>query len=95
MLLKVTQNYFPEILAKVFIINAGLVFRAAWKLIKPFVDKHVLEKIEILGSDFIKKLEVHIDRRFIPRNIGGDCEDLIQRNPGPWQEEYYKSIEEN
>lgn len=54
------------------IINAGLVFWAAWKLTKPFVDKHVLEKIEIVGESFIKHLELWIDKKNTPKSLGGD-----------------------
>ncbi len=53
------------------IINAGLVFWAAWKLIKPFVDKHVLEKIEIIGENYLKHLELWIDKQNIPKTLGG------------------------
>lgn len=92
LLLEITQKFFPEILHKIFIINAGMIFRVAWKLIWPCVDKHVLEKIEILGGDYIKKLKLFIDEEKIPKSINGKCEDLLPTNPGMWYEEFQLSV---
>lgn len=39
-----------------FIINAPFAFRALWKIIKPLLAKSTLEKISILGGDYVPKM---------------------------------------
>jgi hypothetical protein len=92
LLLEITQKFFPEILHKIFIINAGMIFRVAWKLIRPCVDKYVLEKIEILGGDYYKRLKLLIEEDKIPTILKGKCQDPISSNPGIWFEELQLSV---
>jgi hypothetical protein len=41
---------YPELLGKMFIINAPRVFVAVWELIKRWIDPRTQSKIEILGN---------------------------------------------
>lgn len=44
------QDYFPEHLGCMFIINAPLMFRAVWSFVKPFLDERTLAKIQVGAS---------------------------------------------
>jgi hypothetical protein len=53
----VSQDYFPETMAKMFILNAPFWFRGAWFVIKQFIDSKTVAKISILGGSYKKELE--------------------------------------
>ena len=68
------KNYYPEVMHRTFIINAGFGFRAAWAIIKPFLDRKTVSKFAILGSSYQKELFKHVDPESVPRELGGECE---------------------
>jgi len=43
-----------------FIINASGLFRAAWALVKGFLDPRTVLKIEIKGEDYKQDLLKHV-----------------------------------
>ena len=49
---KIAQDYYPEIMSHMFIINAPFTFRAVWSIVKAFVHERTKAKIKILGSSF-------------------------------------------
>lgn len=49
------DNY-PEILGKMYIVNAPFWFKAAWATIRIFIDEKTKKKINIEGTGFITKL---------------------------------------
>jgi len=53
---KVAQDNYPEILGKMFIINAPLLFNGVWTVIKPILDEKTRNKIVIVGSGYKDKL---------------------------------------
>jgi hypothetical protein len=53
-------NYYPEILAISFVINASVIFRGAWALIKGFLDEKTVAKIFIKGEDYKDELLTHV-----------------------------------
>ena len=61
----IDQANYPERLHKLFIINAPWFFSAILTIFKPFLDKRTLDKIVLLGSDYISTLEQYIDRGII------------------------------
>lgn len=77
MLLKVLadllQNYYPERLGRLYIINAPIFFNAAWAIIKVWLDKRIIDKVNVLGSDYAKVLNDHIDHHQLPSFLGGSC----------------------
>lgn len=77
MLLKVlaelNQNMYPERLGKLFVVNAPIFFTAAWAIIKVWLDRRILDKIHILGSDYKDVLLKHIDHDQLPSFLGGSC----------------------
>eukprot|EP00952_Eustigmatos_sp_NYUAD-ZCMA_P013321 52906-Eustigmatos_ZCMA.PRE.1 len=40
-----SQNYYPEVLRKMFFVNTNAIFRAFFKCCLPFVDENVRSKI--------------------------------------------------
>ncbi|KEG10111.1 Sec14 cytosolic factor [Trypanosoma grayi] len=42
---KILQEYYPEIMSRILVFNAGWAVTGAWKVLKPFVDARVQEKI--------------------------------------------------
>lgn len=46
------QDYYPEMLGKMFIVNAPMLFSGAWTMVKVFLDKRTVEKISILSSKY-------------------------------------------
>jgi hypothetical protein len=69
--LTIDQNYYPERLKHLILVNAPWFFSAIWALIWPFVDANTAKKIVILGSDFLPKLREYIDDSQIPAELGG------------------------
>jgi hypothetical protein len=95
------QNYYPEIMHEMFIINCPLMFRACYKMFKPFINEKTRNKIHIRGGKFPDLFE-KVDKGTVPSIVGGDCEcpgedGCNLSDIGPWQEfpgdgvgEYYK-----
>lgn len=83
-----SQNYYPEILGQLYVVNAGILFKAAWSVCKAFVDEKTKKKITTLGSDYKKKLLEHVDAANLPHFLGGECKcepyGCIFSNAGPW-----------
>jgi hypothetical protein len=52
----IAQNYYPEILGQMFIVNAPFSFKALWAIVKNFIDDKTVKKITIEGSKYSKKL---------------------------------------
>lgn len=81
------QDYYPEILGRMFIVNAPMLFSGAWSTIKGFVDEKTRNKISIVGSKFAPQLLEHIDPANLPTFLGGLCDcaqGCLNANPGPW-----------
>jgi len=71
------QQYYPERLGQLFIINAPSLFTMGWKIIKTWLDPRVLEKIHILGKDYQSTLLHYIDSENLPKQYGGSCQCKI------------------
>ena len=86
---KISSNYYPETLSKMFIINAPALFTAVWKIIKAFLDERTSSKIEILGSNYEKHLLEAIDAENLPSSLGGTCNcpgGCENSDIGPWND---------
>lgn len=66
-------SHSSEYLGKMIIINAPTSFKAIWSLVKPFLDKHTLKKIEVHGSHFLPHVLKEVDAENIPAFMGGSC----------------------
>ena len=72
-MLGIDQNYYPERLAKLFILNVPWFFSAIFSIFKPFIDQKTLSKFVLLGSDYMTTLEEFIDRSEIPVEVNCQC----------------------
>ena len=87
------QDYYPEMLGKMTIINVGFLFRAIWTMVKGFIDAKTQAKISLLKSDYQKELLNLIDADKLPKFLGGNCTcenflyGCLGSDIGPWNPE--------
>lgn len=53
---KIAQDYYPEIMGKMLVINAPMTFTAIWAIIKGWLDEKTRRKISIFGGGYMKEL---------------------------------------
>jgi hypothetical protein len=58
---KLSQDYYPEILGKMVVVNAPFVFSGIFSVIKGWLDEKTRKKIYVVGSDYQRILTEHID----------------------------------
>jgi hypothetical protein len=88
---KIGQDYYPEIMGQMYIINAPMLFSGIWAIVKGFLDERTRKKISIQGSKYIKDLLLTIDPDNLPTFIGGNCTceeygGCMQSELGPWND---------
>lgn len=71
--INIGQDNYPEIMSKMFIVNAPFLFKGAWSVIKPFIDEKTRQKISILGGSYQKELFALVDPSQVPSELGGEC----------------------
>lgn len=101
------QNYYPEIMWQMYVINTPMLFKAAWLVIKPFLNEKSRNRIKLLGGKYHKELFQIVDPDNLPKEVGGNCtcegSTCFQASPGPWDkypgdefgEAALKEVEEN
>eukprot|EP01012_Entosiphon_sulcatum_P041168 TRINITY_DN54980_c0_g1_i1.p1 TRINITY_DN54980_c0_g1~~TRINITY_DN54980_c0_g1_i1.p1 ORF type:complete len:319 (+),score=33.35 TRINITY_DN54980_c0_g1_i1:474-1430(+) len=67
-----SENY-PNTLLAVLVVNASFLFQTLWKAVRPFIDKDVAAKVEVLGGNYIARLLDFMDIRDVPDFLGGQC----------------------
>ncbi|KAI9143458.1 CRAL-TRIO domain-containing protein [Paraphysoderma sedebokerense] len=86
---KIGQDYYPELLGTLFIINAPMLFSSVWSIIKAFLDEVTVKKIIILNSNYKSKVLEYIDEDHLPVIYGGNSklpETKWQISDiGPWK----------
>eukprot|EP00744_Colponema_vietnamica_P001094 GILI01001849.1.p1 GENE.GILI01001849.1~~GILI01001849.1.p1 ORF type:complete len:305 (+),score=85.90 GILI01001849.1:103-1017(+) len=85
----IAQDYYPEMLGKMFIVNAPMLFSGIWNLIKPMLDEKTRNKITIVGSGYKDKLLALVDAENLPDFLGGTCTcegGCMMRDVGPWND---------
>mmetsp|Transcript_4086 Transcript_4086/g.5364 ORF Transcript_4086/g.5364 Transcript_4086/m.5364 type:complete len:424 (+) Transcript_4086:88-1359(+) len=73
---------YPEILAKVFIVNAPRIFSGVWKIIKSWLDPRTTSKFEIFSSMISAKSHIleYIDEDMLPEEYGGNAAGRLKRH---------------
>lgn len=57
-----TSHYFPEMMGKMIIINAGWLFKGVWAIVSPWLRPHSRAKITVLGRGCDKEMrELYAD----------------------------------
>eukprot|EP00850_Spirogloea_muscicola_P015081 SM000113S24037 [mRNA] locus=s113:88451:89649:- [translate_table: standard] len=59
-LTRIDQDYYPEHMGRIIIINAPPVFKLIWQIVRIWLDKKTLRKIDVVGSKYEAKLLEHI-----------------------------------
>ena len=83
-LIGIIQDYYPEMLGKLFMINSNFMVMAAWRIVKPWLDKKTRNKIEIHSGVPLDKLAEFVDKENLPEFMGGSCNIPLRDNHGPW-----------
>ncbi|RKU42495.1 S14 cytosolic factor [Coniochaeta pulveracea] len=84
-----SQNYYPERLGRLYIINAPWGFSGVWSMIKGWLDPVTVQKIHILGSGYQKELLNQVPAENLPKEFGGKCEcpgGCKMSDAGPWKD---------
>ena len=85
----ISQNYYPERLGKLYVINAPWGFSAVFNFIKGFLDPVTVAKIHVLGSGYQSELLKQIPKENLPEPLGGTCHcdgGCMMSDMGPWKD---------
>ncbi|EXJ60218.1 hypothetical protein A1O7_04370 [Cladophialophora yegresii CBS 114405] len=88
----ISQDYYPERLGKLYIINAPWGFSSVFSFVKSFLDPITVAKIHVLGSGYQKELLAQVPAENLPKEFGGTCEcpsGCQFSDEGPWQDPAY------
>jgi hypothetical protein len=69
----ISQNYYPERLGRLYIINAPWGFSSVFSVIKKFLDPVTVAKIHVLGGSYQKELLAQVPKENLPSQYGGSC----------------------
>jgi len=86
---RIGQDYYPEILGTMYIVNVPFFFHGCWTLIKGFLDEKTRKKIHLLGSNYKKELLECVDEKDLPDFLGGKLTEAeygthMTVEQGPW-----------
>ena len=81
----IAQNYYPETMGRMFIINAPTLFTAIWVIIRQMLDEATVAKISVLGSNYKKELLEAIPAENLQVAYGGTC-TMPSGDVGPWND---------
>lgn len=74
--LVVDESCYPEMLHRLYMINAPYFFSAIWSIIRPWIDHKTAAKFHILGANYLDDLRESIELTEIPIEYGGLKEDF-------------------
>lgn len=83
----ISQNYYPERLGKMYVINAPWGFSGVFSVVKKFLDPVTSAKIHVLGSGYQKELLAQVPAENLPKEFGGTCQcekGCSLSDAGPW-----------
>lgn len=86
---KISQNYYPERLGKLYLINAPWGFSSVFSVVKGFLDPVTVAKIHVLGSGYQKELLAQVPPENLPVEFGGKCQcegGCEFSDDGPWKD---------
>ena len=91
----ISQNYYPERLGKLYIINAPWGFASVFSVVKGFLDPVTVQKIHVLGAGYQSELLGQVPKENLPKIFGGscDCDGTCElSDAGPWQDPQWARI---
>ena len=84
-----SQNYYPERLSRLYLINTPFSFSTVFSVIKGWLDPITVDKIHFLGANYHKDLLDHIPAENLPEIFGGSCKcegGCEFSDSGPWRD---------
>ncbi|RZC13351.1 Phosphatidylinositol transfer protein 3 isoform A [Glycine soja] len=70
--LSILQDYYPERLGKLFIVNAPYIFMKVWQIVYPFIDNKTKKKIVFVEKNKVKStLLEEMEESQVPEIFGG------------------------
>ncbi|KAH8114530.1 CRAL/TRIO domain-containing protein [Phellopilus nigrolimitatus] len=89
---QISQDYFPETMGLLVIINAPYTFSVIWNVVRSWLAKETQDKVRLFGADYEPFLLEHIDAANLPASLGGTCTcddagGCQFSNVGPWMED--------
>ena len=85
----ISQNYYPERLGKLYLINAPWGFSSVFSVVKGFLDPVTVQKIHVLGGGYQTELLNQVPKENLPKMFGGACAcegGCALSDMGPWQD---------
>ncbi|KAF7422578.1 hypothetical protein PC9H_010734 [Pleurotus ostreatus] len=70
---QVSQDYYPETMGQLAVVNAPSSFTFIWGIIKPWLSQETVDKVQILGADYREELLRLVDEEALPTVLGGKC----------------------
>jgi len=73
-IIKINQNYYPEMLRKMYIINVPSVFYMFWKGIQLWMEPRSIAKMDLIGGNALSvapQLTAILDLSMLPPRLGG------------------------
>eukprot|EP00798_Chlamydomonas_sp_ICE-L_P003578 gene3578-13657_t len=82
------QDYYPEHLGQMYIINTPFIFKTIWAFVYPMLEERTRKKIHVIGSDYVKTLKEIIPPENLPAQFGGTStlDPNFLESEGPWSE---------
>jgi len=74
MLIAMLLKNYPEMVGKLYIVNAPAIFSIAWAAILPFANEAVQSKISISRGPNLEELREAVGAAGLPTDLGGDVE---------------------
>lgn len=74
---EILQTHYPQRVEKVFMINVPIIFNGLWKVVKPFLEEDIRNRVMFVDKKKTAEiLTSEIDAEYLPRECGGTA-DLI------------------
>ena len=78
---------------KVFIINAPMVFRGVWTIVRPWLAERTVKKVSILGTDYYSTLSEVVDAENLPSFLGGQLDSPLPPFLYPDEDSRYDQVQ--
>ena len=85
----ISQNYYPERLGRLYLVNAPWGFSSVFSIVKGFLDPVTVKKIHVLGTSYQSELLQQVPKENLPPILGGTCAcdgGCALSDLGPWRE---------
>jgi len=66
--IQILQNFYPERLGALYVVNYPMIINMLWKMIKPWLDNRTSEKIQFVDNKTVRK---YFDPERLPKRFGG------------------------